>query len=60
MYLEKLSYKEGKIMFYVVIREGKYPFPINAEVFKTFEKAEIARIYYQPEFDELLLVKEII
>jgi len=47
-------------MFYVVIREGKYPFPINAEVFKTFEKAEIARIYYQPEFDELLLVKEII
>ena len=45
-------------MLYVIIEQGNN-MPVKNLLFKTFQEANIERIYLQPEYDNLLEVKGI-
>ena len=48
-------------MFYVIVQiKGNIKVLVGTQVFKTKDQAEIERIYLQPDYNNLLEVKEII
>ena len=48
-------------MYYVIIQKNEVnPLPVKNQLFKSKEEAEIERIYLQPEYDDLLVVKPIV
>ena len=48
-------------MLYIIVeKHNGQNYLINDEVYQTKEKAEIERIYLQPDYDNLLVVEPII
>ena len=48
-------------MLYVIVQKNDASqLPVKDQVFKTYNEADIERIYLQPDYDDLLQVKEIV